>query len=174
LLAVEDFWSGGPGSLHSIVRFGMFFNWDLPTDATSGGASPAPTLGLLTPEMAFSIIPLSIQQAFSLSPGNAPPGWKCHPVPRWRGVPSQIGTATAWIRNALPPNDVVAFPFVALFPQSDPPGPRMDFVPLGQQFLTQYGWRVVLAHSAIRYTTDPVTQHRQRAPGCVCGRLDLP
>jgi hypothetical protein len=174
LLAVEDQWSGGPGLFFSVTRFGFFSRLVPPVSATPGPPLPASVLMVLTPESPYSVIPFSLQQRFHVAPGPAPPGWQGRPVPRWRGAPCQIGTATVWIRNRLLPRDFVAFPLVALFPQSDPAGPPATSALLGHQFLAQYGWRVVLDFSAIRYTTDPATNRRQLAPGCVCGRLELP
>jgi hypothetical protein len=173
LLGVEEHWSGGPGLVQTVVRFGLFPNWNPPAPADVGGGLPAVTFSQLAPEIPYSVIPFAVQRMHNLTPANPPPGWQGVPVPRWRGVPCQVSTATAWLRNELPPNDFTAFPFIALFPQSNPPGPRLTSVLLGSQFLTQYGWRVVLDYAALRYATDPVTNRRQLAPGCVCGRLEL-
>jgi hypothetical protein len=173
LLAVEDYWSGGPGLPHPFVRLGLFTRLVPPAAADAGGFSPTTVPTLVTLELPYSVIPQSIQQQYNLAPAPAPQGWQGRPVPRWRGVMCQVGTATVWVRNRLSPTDLAAFPFVALFPQSEPAGPRPTSLLLGQQFFLQYGWQVVYDHAAIQYTLNPITQRREIAPGCVCGRLEL-
>jgi hypothetical protein len=62
---------------------------------------------------------------------------------------------------------------LALLPETEPSGPRIQYALLGKQFLAQYGFVVGLDYSAIQYAVDPVTNRRQLQPSPGCGRLEL-
>jgi hypothetical protein len=128
---------------------------------------------ILAPELPYSIIPLSIRERFGIQPASPPPGWQNRPAPRWRGVPCQVGSAPIWMLNELAPGEPVEFKVLALFPESEPTGPRVRQTALGQQFLLQYGFRVTIEHSAIRFDTDPGTGRRELTPSPGCGCLEL-
>ena len=170
-----DAWSGGPGLLCSIVRFGLWAGALVEGgDQPGGSESRTALLALLTPEAPYSVLPFFLQNtSHILTDRSTPAIWQGQPVPRWRGVSCQIGTIQLVLSNEVRGAVDVPFSLQVLLPEADPPGPRPDCLHLGEQFLRHYDLHVLLDYSAIRYVPAAGSGRRQLDSTVRCGSLQM-
>jgi hypothetical protein len=175
LAAYTEMWSGGPSLRYPVVRFGLPTGWAI-RDQTRPDERVYNRIeiALLVPEIPVSVLPLSVREAANIDCDlTLPEAWQSIPIPLWRGIPCRVGTAWLRLGNEMPPQEPVEFRLLALLPERDPSGPRMEHVLLGMQFLVHYGFRVTLDYPGIQRRPDPETGQLVIDPLSSCGRLEI-
>jgi hypothetical protein len=68
---------------------------------------------------------------------------------------------------------LIDLPLLVLLPERDPAGPRPEHLLLGSQFLTHYGFRVLLDYSQIQYPHEETSRRPRVDSRAICGFLEL-
>jgi hypothetical protein len=157
-----DVWIHGPGLTSSLPRPMLMGSWFVESPQETEDQSPLVRAGVLYPELPFSIMPRSVQQDLGLSPLATPPlGWQGRPIPTWRGIPCRLGSALFRVINDLDPDDPFLFRVFVLLPDREPPGPHIEHVLLGAEFLAHYGLRVVVDYARLASSTTASGSQRK-------------
>jgi hypothetical protein len=130
LLAVSRPWPS--------LRYRCLSSWSCGSPQTTREKHFVSVLATGTP---ISVVPWFIQNALTLqvTPVTVPSG----PVPRWYGIPCDIGRVTLWLPVDETPGQNRDFSLLVLLPRADLTG-ALPYVYLGAQFLLEYRVQVAL------------------------------
>ncbi|MGD9711954.1 MAG: hypothetical protein AB7V46_07820 [Thermomicrobiales bacterium] len=163
-------WPAGPGFTVSVIRF--LLPASIPTEPTTLGSAGRLCPAVLAPEIPFSILPFSLREAISSGVLDAGELWRGRPVPPWRGVSCRVGHLALRLTNEIDPESPATFNILVLLPDRDPPGPLVNHVLLGTEFLRHYAFRVLISYAAIRYLDADESGRLGVDPSGACGFLE--
>jgi hypothetical protein len=172
VLPFDDQWIAGPGLTSSVVRFGVWVGLPLAnvTDPATQ-QTHATELALIAPEVSYSVLPYTTRQTHGVALNLlSREQWRDRPVPRWRGIPCELGQVEIRLRSDQT-TEWSTFPVLFLLPERAPSGPP-ELPVLGCEFLLHYGWQLRVDYRQIQFE-EPGTPSRRIDSSAPCGHLAI-